>query len=983
MNRLIFVKFLEDKGLVAPELLRELSDTYDEGRYTKSLYKEFVETLFFEVMNKKPEERSKHVTNVDLFAEIPYLNGGLFRPRLGDDELDETGFDVENSVLEEVISLLEKYDFSAEGGPTDLDPSVLGNVFEKTINYLTTDPGDQNKELGAYYTPKEITRFCAEETVRPALRERFEDWLIEERGWREAEVNYETVYELIDDLPPKTSLVTEALDEVVDELRVVDPAMGSGHFLTSVLEEIVNVRRALYNKIDWEVNEHRFKKTTVQRNIYGVDIVGPAVEIGKLRLWLSVIGEVTDEDVEELSVGELALPNIAFNLRQGNSLIGYTGFPEVTEDGDTTLHTYEEETVRSRYNEIIEEIEAYERAGWEAEPEKAEEHRRNALGLLDDAREGLVGDMHQEFVEAGVEDITPDEVEAFDPFHWVLEFAEVYADGGFDVIVGNPPWDRLSPRRDDYFSRYDPEFRTRMPSDKDAKQEELLERENVAHGWEEYQRNMRRRMQYYSNSPAYELQSPTVAGKSTATENDLSALFLERVFNLSRKDGYVAQVLPGAIFNGGSAKDLRTHMLDKTQMLRLPIFSNRGIFDEIDNRYVFGVAVFRNSGITDMVSGGYREGEIDILQNIEDEAVEITRRVLENYSPEARIFPYVSSQEEVRVLEKILDYPPISKRIDNTWYIEPYAELHRGSDRDRFVENKEEGDYPVLGGSNIYQYAYSPDYVKNLEAPKFWSVDEDKDPEKSAKRRVREKNLRKLKRAIYDAFDGTGSQKGFVNDLLEEERGSPLSEEDVLLDCTEYRILYRNIARANDERTLISAVIPKGTVAHDKAPSLRPYRINPSEEDISETPLHGAYERVFTDKELFVALGLLNSIPFDFLMRTKIDTTVVFYKLEESQMPRLTEGDNYFEYIWTRAARLNCYGDEFEEMRERLDVEPATTEGERREIQAEIDAAAFHAYGLNKEETEFVLDDFHRVGNPRVMDDEYFEMVKRKYEVLD
>lgn len=983
MNRLIFVKFLEDKGLVGPELLNEINDTYDEGRYTKSLYTEFIETLFFEVMNRKPEDRSRHVKNVDLFADIPYLNGGLFRPKLGDDELDEREFDVANTVLQEVISLLERYDFSAEGGPTDLDPSVLGNVFEKTINYLTTDPGDQNKELGAYYTPKEITRFCAEETVRPALRERFEGWLVEEKGWREAGMEYGTVYELVEDFPEKTSFVTEALEEVVDELRVVDPAMGSGHFLTSVLEEIVNVRRALYNKIGWEVSDHQFKKTTVQRNIYGVDIVGPAVEIGKLRLWLSVIGEVTDEDVEELSVGELALPNIAFNLRQGNSLIGYAGFPEVTEDGDTTLHTYEEETVRSRYENIIEEIHAYEEAGWEGDPEKAEKHRKRAFELLEDAREGLVGDMHQEFVEAGVEGITTDEVEEFDPFHWVLEFAEVYADGGFDVIVGNPPWDRLKPLRDDFFSRYDSEFRTRMPNDKDRKQEELLEDDEVAEAWEEYNENMERRMQYYSNSSSYELQSPTVAGTSTATENDLSALFLERVYSLSRSDGYVAQVLPGAIFNGASAKDLRTHMLDETEMLRLAIFSNRGIFDNIDSRYVFGVAVFRNSGSTDVVSGGYRDGEIDLLQDIEDEAVEITRQVLENYSPEARIFPYISKQEEVNVLEKILDNPPVAEKIDGKWHAEPYRELDRTNDADRFVENEEEGDYPVLGGSNIYQYAYSPDYVEDLEAPKFWSVDEDKNPEKSAKRRIREKNKRKLKRALYDAFDGTGSQKGFVNDLLEEKRGEPLSVDDVLLDCTQYRVTFRDIARSNDERTMIASVIPKGVVCHNKLHTVRPYTIEPDKEDLSKETLHDVYERVFTDKELFVTLGLLNSIPFDFLMRTKIDTTVVMYKFKESQMPRLTEGDEWFDHIWERSARLNCYGDEFAEMRERLDVEPATTESERRGLQAEIDAAAFHAYGLDRDETEFVLDDFHRVENPRVMDEEYFEMVKRKYEALD
>jgi hypothetical protein len=140
------------------------------------------------------------------------------------------------------------------------------------------------------------------------------------------------------------------------------------------------------------------------------------------------------------------------------------------------------------------------------------------------------------------------------------------------------------------------------------------------------------------------------------------------------------------------------------------------------------------------------------------------------------------------------------------------------------------------------------------------------------------------------------------------------------------------------------------------------------------------YERVFTDKELFVTLGLLNSIPFDFLMRTKIDTTVVMYKFKESQMPRLTEGDEWFDHIWERSARLNCYGDEFEEMRNNLGgIEPATDEDERRRLQAEIDAAAFHAYGLNEEDTKYVLNNFHRVRDPRKMDESYFRSVEEKY----
>ncbi|WP_434530279.1 hypothetical protein ACODNH_03505 (plasmid) [Haloarcula sp. NS06] len=204
--------------------------------------------------------------------------------------------------------------------------------------------------------------------------------------------------------------------------------------------------------------------------------------------------------------------------------------------------------------------------------------------------------------------------------------------------------------------------------------------------------------------------------------------------------------------------------------------------------------------------------------------------------------------------------------------------------------------------------------------------------------------------------------------------------DDLLPDFTEYRIIYRDIARPTDERTMISTVLPKGLVCVHTLQTFSPYEVNPEQDDLSEYPLRSIYERAYDDKELFVITGLLNSIPFDYLMRTKVDSHIVRFKLEESQVPRLTEGDNWFHYISDRAARLNCYGKEFEEMRERLGgIDPAKEESERRRLQAEVDAASFHAYGLDREEMQFVLDDFHRVSNPRIMTEAYFEKVAEKY----
>ncbi len=809
MNRLVFIKFLEDKTLVQPDLLQTLKDTYENGFYTGSFYEEFCQSLFYDVMNNKPDDRPAQVQNIDLFQNIPYLNGGLFRPTIDGEEFEEEDFDVRNSVLFSIIDLLERYSFSATGAPTDLDPSILGNVFEKTINYITSDNADTNKELGAYYTPSEITRFCAEETVRPALLDRFQTVLVEECDWPEHEANrFDSVYELIDGLPGHWSTVSALLAEV-DEFRVVDPACGSGHFLTSVLEEIVNIRKSLYEQNESYPDEYRLKKTTVLNNIYGVDLMGPAVEIAKLRCWLSVISELETENVDDLAEDDaLALPNIAFNLREGNSLIGYTGFPETNGDDQYRLGSFSEDSVRNRYQDIIDEIEKHEQA---VDSDAAEKHRRRAFEKLQTAREELIDDIHWDFVEAGIDDITPEQVARMEPFNWVLEFAEVYADGGFDVIVGNPPWERIKPNRDDFFSRYDPDFRTLSTNQKDERVDAILEDEHIRKEWEEYQREIEIQAKYFNQGDAFTMQRSKVAGRTQASENDLSSLFFERVFEIAREDGYVSQVLPGRIFHGAPTKTLREHLLDKTSVSSLISFENHGIFDNIDNRYNFGVVTFENNGQTETLRGIFEHKDLEVLQKPDETLVDIPRDVLTKFAPSSLLFPRIQGPEDLGVLRNAVGYPAVADD-DRNWYAHPTRPLGKSSDSERFFDSPEGCDYPILTGRNFYNFCYDPTFYEGLEPPFQWSVDEDEDPEHSAKQRIREKKMNSLKKSLFQAFNGSGSMKSFVNDLLEEERGQPLSSKDVLLPSTVYRIGFRRVARGTDERTMISAVVPVGPV---------------------------------------------------------------------------------------------------------------------------------------------------------------------------
>ncbi len=1014
LDRMIFLYFIQEKNLL--DYNQEyLHEKHDHFAAQGDVYDEFYHPLFFEILAEGKKDGE--------FGTLPYLNGGLFSKNPIEEEFNEARLgDTSEETAElfkDILSFLSDWNWNVDErldivDPKNLSPAILGHIFEQTVN---------QKEMGAYYTPEEITGFMSRRTIHPWLLDQVNDkhgtkyGAIDEIFSLDIAADDDLETPEIADGGVAQSMNLDVVDyehvetlyfEGLKELRILDPAVGSGAFLLAAQEVLIDVYlqcleyfQTLREEQPWKLNGRvddeldkisgtdgtttlYAKKQIILHNLYGVDIDDGAVEICKLRLWLSMVADIENNpnEVEPL-------PNIDFNIRQGNSLIGFTEVQEVAreEQGDASLSNFGGgigDSVKKMYDDIIGAVDRHRSSESAKEAANA---RQMAESYISSHSQSLNEKVLDTFEQAGVEEITLEQVNSFSPFHWVLEFASVYANGGFDVLIGNPPWDQLRASRDDFFPKYDEKFRSRSPSEKDNIQSELLEEDQISQAWNEYQNNIEIQMRYFTDGQNYKLQTPLVAGRKDPNENNLAGLFVERIFNLVKSEGYVAQVLPGVIFNGSFSKDLRTRMLDKSTITSLVGFENKGIFEGIDDRYKFGIVTFQNSGKTDQLRGIFDQNELSILRSLEEEAIEIPRTVLAEYSPEAKIFPALTFQTETDILNKMFQHPSLAEDIGNHWKAIPCRELDRARASDRFVESEKDGDYPVYGGRNIYQYIYDSSLDFDIQPPELFSVSED-NPSKSAKYRVRERNFNNgsLKKAIYETFGGSKtskSQKAFVNDLLKENRGEELHLGDVLLDCTEYRIGYREIANSTNERTMIATVLPKGIICHHKIHTLYPYEISLTEDDLSDNPLHSAYQRIFTDEELFVVVGLLNSIPFDFLMRTKIDTSIVQYKFKESQMPRLTDGDDWFHYISERAAKLNCYGEAFTEMRDRLGgIEPVTDKDKRMELQAEIDAAAFHAYGLNRDDTEFVLDDFHRVKNPRVMTEDYFDLVFEKYTEL-
>lgn len=338
VNRLLFVKFLEEKDVLDDGFLQKRVNTYQKSsdEIAGSLYDSQIKPLFYELLNKRKKNRDPKYKKEDTwFNSVDYLNGGLFRPNVK----DERKYRVKDRILPTIISdLIEGTALkTSENG---LDPAIIGSVFEKTINHLEQER-DQ-KDIGAYYTPDDVTALITRETVDPKLKKEILAGYV-----KVVDIDEQKFMSLNEEKPLEEILrniedssgwfgspegIENALERI-SNITILDPACGSGHFLTTAFDEVHRVQlsllRALYgDNIDPETVYEK-KKQLALNAIYGVDVEPVGCEIAKLRVWLKMIEDGWDDDKGKL-------PNIDVNIAAGNSLIGLptTGDRQTTLDDD-------------------------------------------------------------------------------------------------------------------------------------------------------------------------------------------------------------------------------------------------------------------------------------------------------------------------------------------------------------------------------------------------------------------------------------------------------------------------------------------------------------------------------------------------------------------------------------------------------------------------------------------------------------------------
>lgn len=506
LGRIVFLHFLQKKGWLGVPAGKEWGE--GDRDFMLNIFKnanesqkenfldDILEDLFTEGLDRnRSNQGDLYDTKVEGFrnCRIPYLNGGLFER----DILDKNSCHFPASYFDSLLTMLSQYNFTIdENDPNDaevgVDPEMLGRIFENLL--------EDNKDKGAFYTPKEIVQYMCRESLIAYLQTdmREED--------KECIRQFVTTHDaaLLGELK-------EYVDQKLCDVKICDPAIGSGAFPMGLLRELFFCRSAIEPNI--VENTADIKRHIIQNNIYGVDIERGAVDIARLRFWLSLI---VDEKSPE------ALPNLDFKIMQGNSLLEqYKG---------VDLSTMTEKKVGAKQGITIFDsmLDVYRKNLRDklAEYYACPEHDKKVQ-----LRKDIADIVKQELIEQGIHiDFGDMDLSANSQFFlWHTWFHDVFSrpsKEGFDIVIGNPP----------YGAKYD---------------------------------NQTKR--YYKN---IYVTAKTIRGLQKGSL-DTYTLFIELGYNLLRQNGSFAYIVPISLTSSDSLTGVHRILMENCDTIHISSYAVR------------------------------------------------------------------------------------------------------------------------------------------------------------------------------------------------------------------------------------------------------------------------------------------------------------------------------------------------------------------------------------------------------------------------
>ena len=428
IGRVLFLWFLNKKNF-----LSQKQNYFNLNMEETEYYNKKLKVLFYEVLNTPIEERNIKKTSD---FETVYLNGGLFEPHLND--WNNHDFSFPNNWFKELYRHLNEFNFTTDESSPDyeqiaIDPEMLGRVFENLLASIvpeTSKAANERKNKGAFYTPREVVSFMCKE----ALKEHIKKYIVNEKDYLGVDKLIEmSDADFLDEKSTGSSLIwgnrsDEVKNLIIDSLnniKIFDPACGSGAFPIGFMQVMLKTLERLSTVYDIKLKKHRpartgekfdihsAKKSILKESLYGSDIEPMAIEISKIRAWLSLV--VDKDKVTE------PLPNLEFNFVCANSLVP---LPKDYQQNIFEDHSNsQEETIRTLINKYF-----------DSHGYKDKQRLRSEFNKI-----------YYEMYSSETANKRTKLLSTWNPFEFdkPAEFFDsktMMNIAGFDVVIGNPPY---------------------------------------------------------------------------------------------------------------------------------------------------------------------------------------------------------------------------------------------------------------------------------------------------------------------------------------------------------------------------------------------------------------------------------------------------------------------------------------------------------------------------------------------------------------
>ena len=463
IGRLVFCWFLKEKksGNGVP-LIPEDMLSLKAVSQTKNYYHDILEPLFFELLNTSQNRRKGKFLGSDYYNQIPYLNGGLFSPHTDDkykySPATETGqygvVTIPNSWFDNFFGILSQYNFTVDENTSydielSIDPEMLGRIFENLLAEINPETGENaKKSTGSFYTPRDIVDYMVDNSILEYLKTKTE---IDETRLK-ALISYSKEDDELANFDTKEK---KSIINALYTVTVLDPACGSGAFPIGMLQKIVY----MLQEIDPEANlwfdkatenvsilmkrefEKKFnsgsldyirKLSVIQNSIFGVDIQPIAVEIARLRCFLSLVIEEKVED-NEFNRGINPLPNLDFKFIIANSLIS------LPQDSDNSKIVKDNQISMFERQDHIDDLKAVREEYFSANDSETKIQLKFEFSEIQKAmfqtaleNQKMASNRYQALFQW--QPFSNETTPWFDP-EWMFGIKD-----GFDIVLGNPPY---------------------------------------------------------------------------------------------------------------------------------------------------------------------------------------------------------------------------------------------------------------------------------------------------------------------------------------------------------------------------------------------------------------------------------------------------------------------------------------------------------------------------------------------------------------